>query len=595
MLRGHPLRAGSRGAVPRAVALLILLCAGGVQADIDLEIRGVADPVAENISAHLSKWDKLPAGDAQAVRSQLQPAVTEALRALGYYEAEVDYRLNGARLLLDIEAGPRLRWGEVDLRVLQNGEPLRGVFDSFLRDHPFTDQQPFSHGVYESYKNALLAHANRQGYLDAQLQRNRLRIDLAAHRAHVDLQLEAGARYTLAGASFSESRLSEELVRSIAQVPQGRQFSADVVGEIYNRLLNSGYFAGVDIQTEKIAEDQVTLHVRLTDLARHRVSTGVGFGTDTGPWVKLRWERPALNERGHNLLAQLQLSYIAQEVITQYKIPWGHPQNEYVSWDSGWRRQDTEDVETSVVTTGLSYHRLFGESWLYSLHVDLESETSRQGREPEESSTYVIPSARVSRRFFDGDATDPRFGYRYWLHLATSDDSLGSDTDFHRLSTGVNTLFTLGERHSLLARLEFGMIETSEFDEVPLSQRFFTGGDQSVRGYDFESIAPRDENGDLTGGQRLDVASLEYRFRVLPNWQLAAFVDAGRSFLESDSLQLEDGAPAVDAGRQWRKGAGLGLRWKSPVGFIALDLAAPVNDPLDESGVRIHLYLGMPL
>lgn len=587
-----------RPSKPGSSLLALLICclaSLSVQAEIDLEIRGATDRVEDNIRMHLSKWDELPGDNVDAVRSRIQPAVTEALRALGYYRAEVDYALRDEELILDVDLGPRLRWGEVDIRVLSDGEPVDGVFSELIDDHPFTRRQDFRHRVYEDYKSRLLGLAGRQGYLDAQLTRSRLRINIEEQRADVILYAEVGQRYRIAEATFSETRLSSDLVESIAEIPEGSWYSADMVGEIYNRLLNSGYFAGVNLNVEKEPPNQAYLRINLEDLPRHRVSTGVGFGTDTGPWVKLRWERPAINERGHNVTAELQLSEIAQEVGTQYKIPWGHPQNEFVSWDTGWRRQDTEDVETSVFTTGLSYHRMFGDAWRYSLHADLENETSQRGNETEDTSTYVIPSARISRRFFDGDATDPNFGYRYWLHLATSNDSLGSDTNFHRIVTGANTIFTFRERHSLLTRLEYGFIETGEFSAVPLSQRFFTGGDQTVRGYDFESIAPRDPDGALTGGQSLNLASLEYRYGFLPNWKAALFVDTGRAYLEEDTVFLDETErPNQDRGTDFRTGAGVGIRWRSPVGFIAFDVATPVNDDR-ESGVQVHLYLGTPL
>jgi translocation and assembly module TamA len=579
----------------RLLLACLALVAWGARAAIDLEVRGATEAVEENIRLHLSKWEELPADNAEDVRARLQPAVTEALQALGYYQAEVSYTVRRGELVLDVEPGPRLQWGEVDIQVTQNGEPVRGGLQEFVSEHPFTKDQAFSHGVYESFKNNLLSFANREGYLDTQLARSRLRINPKKQRADVVLHANVGQRYTISGATFSETRLSEDLLRSIAQVPQGRHFSADLVGEIYNRLLNSGYFAGVNINVDKQPPDDVVLRINLEDLARHRVSAGVGFGTDIGPWVKLRWERPALNERGHNLLAQLQLSEVTQEVTTQYRIPRGHPQNEFVSWDTGWQHKRVEDVETSVLTTGLSYHRVFGEDWRYSVHMDLENETFQQGETQEETSTYVIPSARISRRFFDGDATDPNFGYRYWFHMGFSDDGLGSDTDFQRLNTGVNTIFTFFTRHSVLARLEYGQIQTNQFDQVPLSQRFFTGGDQSVRGFDFETISPRDANGNLTGGQRLNTASLEYRYGFLPNWKAALFVDSGRSYLADDDITFgQTDGPNVDTGTDYRTGAGIGVRWKSPVGFIAVDVATPVDSQF-ESGVRFHLYLGTPL
>lgn len=574
--------------------LLFSLWPSWALAQLELRINGAPAEVAENIRLHLSKWKTLPADDVEATEAQLRPAVTTALQALGYYQAQVDYQLRERELVLTVDQGPRLRWSEPDIRIVSGGETLND-FRAVVDAHPFRRKTPFSHASYDRFKEELLSFAYQQGYLDAELLRSQLRIDVSANEATAVLHLDAKERYIIAGASFTESRLSPDLVESLADVPVEFWYSANLIGDIYNRLLNSGYFASVNIEVEARPPNLAYLRVQLEDLPRHRVSTGVGFGTDTGPWIKLRWERPALNERGHNFTAQAQLSRVAPELFSQYKIPWGHPQNEYISWDTGWRHQDTEDVDTSVFTTGLSYHRLFGDSWAYSLHLDLEHETYQRGNEAERESTYVIPSVRLSRRFYFGDAIDPTFGYRYWLHLATSHESLGSDTDFHRINTGISGVATFWQKHSLVGRLEFGSIYSDSFNAVPLSQRFFTGGDQSVRGYRFETIAPRDADGNLTGGQRLNVGSIEYRYRFRPTWLAAVFVDAGRSYLESGSESFDrSGRPNLDSGTRLRRAAGVGLRWRSPVGFIAVDVASPIDDE-DESGVQFHLYLGTAL
>lgn len=581
-------------AVARTCILLCMLLASPALAQIDLRISGAPSSVAENIRLHLARWRTLPGDDLATIQLQLRPAVTTALQALGYYQAEVEYTLEGRRLLLRVEPGPRLRWAEPDIRILSGGETLDGSLGARAEDHPFRAGNSFTHARYESFKDELLSFAFQQGYLDAQLVRHQLRINVQDNQATVVLYMEAGERYVIADARFSESRLAPELVEDLADIPVGSWYSANLIGDVYNRLLNSGYFAAVNIEVEAEPPNQALLDVQLEDLPRHRVSTGIGFGTDTGPWVKLRWERPALNDRGHNFTAQAQLSRVAPELFSQYKIPWGHPQNEYVSWDNGWRHQDTVDVDTTVFTTGLSYHRLFGDSWIYSLHADLEHETYQRGNESRRESTYVIPSARLSRRFYFGEAIDPTFGYRYWLNLASSLEQLGSDTDFRRINSGVSGVVTLWERHSLVGRLEYGRIYSDRFDEVPLSQRFFAGGDQSVRGFRFESIAPRDAENNLTGGQSLNVGSIEYRYRFRPTWLAAVFFDAGRSYLEDADEFDPSGRPNRDSGTRLRKAAGVGVRWRSPVGFIALDVAKPINDAYQD-GLQLHLYLGTAL
>jgi translocation and assembly module TamA len=125
--------------------------------------------------------------------------------------------------------------------------------------------------------------------------------------------------------------------------------------------------------------------------------------------------------------------------------------------------------------------------------------------------------------------------------------------------------------------MEVGVLLNDDFDNVPLSKRFFTGGDQTVRGYNFESLSPRDSAGDLIGGDRLNVASVEYRWRFKPQWALALFVDSGRAYFDSS-------AP-------FRTGAGFGGRWFSPIGQVSVDLAFPISDA-EYDGFQIHISMG---
>jgi len=124
-----------------------------------------------------------------------------------------------------------------------------------------------------------------------------------------------------------------------------------------------------------------------------------------------------------------------------------------------------------------------------------------------------------------------------------------------------------------------GTIQTTDFDNIPSSLRFFAGGDQSVRGYEYESLAPSDADGDLAGGANLVVASLEYEHPVAEDWGVAVFADAGNAF---DSF---------DEGL--KTGVGFGVRWYTPVGPLKLDLGIPQDDADDE--FRIHFSFGTGL
>jgi len=171
---------------------------------------------------------------------------------------------------------------------------------------------------------------------------------------------------------------------------------------------------------------------------------------------------------------------------------------------------------------------------------------------------------------------DPIFAKRGWfvfLDLHGGARTALSDTDFIEGLLKLRGVYPLGPTVRLLGRVEEGAVLVSGFDRLPPSQRFFAGGDESVRGYAYHSLAPLDASGNLVGGRYLTTGSLEVDWDVYKSYGLAVFGDAGGA----------DDAPDV----RLHYGAGIGFRYRLPFGAVAIDLAHPF-DPGDEA-VRLHL------
>ena len=155
-----------------------------------------------------------------------------------------------------------------------------------------------------------------------------------------------------------------------------------------------------------------------------------------------------------------------------------------------------------------------------------------------------------------------------------------SSIDLFKITGELRYLRSFFERSSFIGAVQLGWLESNDFDRVPASQRFFAGGDRSVRGFKFRSISPTDVDGDPIGGRFLEVFSVEYDYRFYDAWSGAVFVDAGRAFNNYDTA--------------YSAGAGVGIRWQSPVGPFRVDVATPISSG-DGNDVRFHLSLGSEL
>jgi translocation and assembly module TamA len=131
----------------------------------------------------------------------------------------------------------------------------------------------------------------------------------------------------------------------------------------------------------------------------------------------------------------------------------------------------------------------------------------------------------------------------------------------------------------LITRLDIGRTGIDDFTQLPASLRFFAGGDQSVRGYSYNTLGPTDAQGAVVGGPHLLVGSVEYEHALASKWSAAVFFDQGNA--------LNDFRDPL------KKGAGVGVRWRTPIGQIRVDVAAALSEPGRPR--RFHISIGPDL
>lgn len=545
---------------------------------ITWKVVGAPDSLAENIELHLKPLSEPTGNSEEKMAPILERAVTKASRALGYYHLSFQWQRQNSTITISVDPGEPIRWSNFDL-TLQGPGASEPELQQTKNNPPFQPGEPINQGSYDEFKAGWLNQARSLGYRDARYTEKALKIDLKKRQADVVLALQTGDPYTVQAVRFYGSRVSDELLNKLSLIKPGDRFQANALANLYGQLLDTGYFQEISILPVKVADQQMAIEVNLIDAAKHSFTTGIGISTDTGPRVRLGWDRPLITSAGHQLHTEARVSKIEQRVSAEYRIPITNPLNHYLSVDGGWRSKKVEDTETQIWETSFSHHAVHS-GWQHVYKIGIEEEQYQQGNEPDETVFYVIPGSSWSRTQLKGDPHLPDGGHRLWLSLEASTEALGSDTDFFRVVSGARWFTLLGKRHEVHARLELGAVQAGTFDDVPPSRRFFTGGDQSIRGYDFESLAPKNDDGDLIGGQYLNVAGLEYRWRWKTRWFLALFTDVGRAY--------------NDFNTNFNQGAGFGIHWQSPVGPIRFDIATPVDDA-EHDGIRLHLTMGTAL
>jgi translocation and assembly module TamA len=589
--------------LPLRACLLCLLLPLTVCAEpvLEVQISGVDGVLLENARVHLSlsryvrpaaglplpftdKQD-VPAwpGDAQirVLHRRAPDELRAALEPFGYYAPVIESSLKqqGERWLASyrIEPGPPVILESIDITLTGEGAQVAEI--TAVRDRTRLRRgERLQHPDYDSTRSALIQAALDAGYLDAAYTSAELRVNPAARRAEAVLHLDTGPRYYFGEVRIEQDILDPDFVMRYVPISEGAPFNTARLLDLQLALGDSGYFDQVDldVQREQVQDQRVPVIVNTRPAARVRYTAGAGFGTDTGPRLSLGAEFLRVNRRGHGVSSDLRLSPVKQTAVARYKIPirnlvsdrlvFGAELENAEVADTGDSRRYQLDVSQNVSRGG--FQRRF--------YLKYQHESFELGND-DDSVDFLIPGASISRLKSD-NVLFPRRGYSWSADLRGSPGVISS-TRFARIAAGVRGVYPLGDKGRILGRGQVGAMTVDDFSSLPTTERFFTGGDQSVRGYDYQELAPVDSSGEVVGGRYLTVAGIELDYLFAGNFGAAVFVDAGNA---------DDTFPP-----QVKVGAGIGFRWRSPVGMLRVDVAHPFDDPLND--YRLHISIGPDL
>ena len=568
---------------PAAILILLFSTCALAESQLRVRVSPSNNDLKKNIEGHIGSLGERDAEDLQRFRRVAEAQALKAAQALGYYHPQISSEVSSGkttRLTVNVEPGEPIRLRNVSIRLEGPASELKRFR---IPDEPeLKPGAQLNHGTYEAVKRDILNQASRFGFFSGSYTRQRFVIDPEAGVADIELVYNSGPRYQLGDVSFSgDAPFDESLLQRMVPFKPDTPYDAALINELYQALRSSGYFEAVQVDANPTVADvqRIPVQVQLQARKPRSMGLGLGFSTDVGPRGRANWTRHYANPQGHSYGAELELSAPRQSVGLWYDIPLDPPLTDKLRIAGGYQAEDLADTDSKsrLLTVGPEWHSQLESGWQRVLSLKLLHEEYYLG-DDSGLSTLLMPG--VSYSYLQSDnKIDPNYGYRLQFSLSGAAEGVLSDSNVVHGNVQLKGLTTLFERHRLLGRVEVGGTESDGFGNVPPSLRFFAGGDQSVRGYDYQSLSPENRKGDKIGGRYLVAASAEYQYSLTDTWRLAGFYDAGNSF---NSLDLPSLKSAV----------GVGVRWVSPLGPLRLDLAHPLDD---EGGIRFHFSMGPEL
>ncbi|MEN8259907.1 MAG: autotransporter assembly complex family protein [Pseudomonadota bacterium] len=572
--------------ISTTTAIALLFLSNSAYADTpDIVVDGVTGVLRDNVLSHLSMTTAgcdAPGWRIERLFKRADGEIRRALRALGYYHAAVQKDMTRTEhcwhVHFLVDPGPQVTLGKVDIKIL--GEAADDpAFEKARKLLPLKKGKPLNHGLYEQTKQSIASLASERGYFDSRFTVHELRVDRDTNRAVIRLHFDSGSRYKFGRVDIDQDILAPSFVARYVRIKEGSPYTTRKLTALNQDLTNSGYFTGVDVRPRirKAKHLKVPIDVKLTPRKKHRYSFGVGFDTDTGPRVSGGYENRRLTRSGHRFDANLRISPVLSKLTAEYKIPLRNPTREYLILQTGFKREETASINSNSYLVGLRSLLLHESGWLVTPSLNLSREDFVIGND-NGTASLLVPGVGGSHTRADGRLRIEN-GYRVNFELQGAHDSLISDVSFIQFKAYGKLIKSLPWGGRFISRGEFGAMAVDEFSSLPATYRFFAGGDQSVRGYGYKELGPKDSDGDNLGGHYLTVLSVEYEQPVIENWSVAGFIDSGNA---TDSLNFD-----------LKTGVGFGVRWQSFLGPIRLDIAFPIDESDDT--FRIHFAMGPEL
>jgi translocation and assembly module TamA len=481
--------------------------------------------------------------------------------------------------VLDVNPGPQTLVAELsieftgDLAIKEPGRLAR--VEQLRAAWALQVGQPFRSPAWEEAKAVLLSSVAGEEYPAAEIEESRAEIDAGLSRARLVVTVYSGPAFRYGDLIIKGlNRYDESLIRGLVSFKGGDPYKRDELLAFQTKLQNLPQFSSamVHIEANTAAHQAAPVEVVLSEAQSQRISVGGGYSSNTGARGEINYTNNNLLDNALRFNSILRLEQKRQTLATTLdSVP--NQAGRWFSLGATAERTSIQQLETIREKVGISRNQLSGNT-----ETRLAVNWQREDRDPKGGLHQVnqtlaldglLRYRSVDNPFF------PRDGSVTELRISGGSKQVLSDQDFVRTYVRHQFWYPVGSRHVLFLRGELGYTFAPSRFGIPQEYLFRAGGIQSVRGYSFQSLGVQ-EGSAVVGGRVLATATVEYNHWFTESWGAAVFTDIGDA---ADTLHRLD--PAV--------GYGGGIRWRSPVGPLALDLARGHRD----GKLRMHFSIAV--
>lgn len=561
--------------------------------DYAVRFEGVSDPallsLLEGSSILVRLRDKPPPSIAGLDRRAEEDLakLRAALNSEGYYDGTVDYDIKEDEtpplVVFEVDPGTRYLLGAYEVSYL-DGVP-EAPPEADLEQLGLELGAPARGPAIADAGKSLIRILKTRGYPFPKIEDRKAFINRETQRLTVELKVRSGPLARFGPTSLEGPRdVEESYIRGFVTWEEGEPYNIEEVEETANDLRASGLFESAVVQPAESLDSDGELPMTIEVLERdHRsIGFGVAYSTDKGPGGSAFWEHRNLLNSGEKFRASIEANQLEQELNLDFRKPRFLDPEQDLLVNFALANRDTDAFKEQSILGFAGLERVFFDKWTVTGGGSLEFDRVEDSDGRRDFLIFGLPS--TASRDASNDLLNPTEGWR--LKLAVTPAAVTIDETFPYLATELRgtTYYAVDaeERFVLAGRTRLGSILGVSRDQFPASKRFYAGGGGSIRGYEFQSVGPLDENGDPLGGLSVVELGAELRIRMTDTIGLVPFVEGGTVFDD----------PIPDFSEDLRFAAGLGLRYFTGIGPLRLDIAFPLNPRDRDDAFQFYISLG---
>lgn len=561
--------------------------------------------------------ERAPSGAAGLVRRALADRrdINAALYAAGYYGGIIRIRLAGSApdapdifqrveaarargpvpVEIDLQAGPLFQFGRVELLEAANRLPLAEA-PSLTRLRLEPGEPALATSIVRA-EGAIIDHWRRMAHPFARVADKEVVADHKTNKVDVTFLIAPGpvatfGHFTVVGADFLTPGFIEERI----EITPGTPYSPEVLDRLRRRLLEYEAIASVRInEADRLAPDgSLPITIEVSARLPRYVGFSATYSSTDGSAINAYWGHRNLFGGGETLRLDAQVSWFGEksEAVPNadpfgYKLaatfvkPGIYTAQDDLVANAAVLREVTNAYVREAVTLLAGVRHRYSDDLTLQVSLDLEQS---QVEDSTGTNDYGIVGVPIELTY---DSTDSKLDpSRGWRATATVEPfaylgDAGAGPTLFRGSVSTYHAFDENKRFILAGRMAAGSIVGAGLYDVPPQRRFYVGGGGSLRGYDYQSASPRNEDGIIIGGRSFFEASVEARLRVTDTIGIVPFFDMGSAFASEwpdfDSIKYS---------------AGIGLRYYTAIGPLRIDLAFPLNPGPEDGDFGVYVSLG---